>query len=312
MRIEYHRTLIADHVRNDAFHAALKAVIKPGETIVADIGAGTGLLGLMAAKLGAKKVLMFEAAEIAGVAARAIKANRAKACELIPCHSTEFSERLQADVIVSETLGNYALEENIIATIADARRRFLKADGVIIPRGLKQYAAPVVTPHIHDELSAWDRVGRGLDFSAAKTMTLNNVYVRTLGAKDLLDGASGAKVWDEIDLARDGDPNRKGEARWKVRTPSNIYGFAVWWRADLGAGLALSTAPDAPKTHWEQLYFPLVEPFAAKAGDSVSAEFRSRSSEATGTHLAWTGTHDDAKGRRQARFAMNLDKGYLP
>ena len=42
MRIEYHRTLVADRVRNAAFHAALKAVITPGETVVADVGAGTG------------------------------------------------------------------------------------------------------------------------------------------------------------------------------------------------------------------------------------------------------------------------------
>ena len=53
MRIEYHRTLIADQVRNEAFFAALKAVIVPGKSVVADIGAGTGLLGLMASKLGA-------------------------------------------------------------------------------------------------------------------------------------------------------------------------------------------------------------------------------------------------------------------
>ena len=50
MRIEYHRTLIADRVRNDAFKAALSRVIRKGETVVADIGAGTGLLGLMAAR----------------------------------------------------------------------------------------------------------------------------------------------------------------------------------------------------------------------------------------------------------------------
>ena len=51
MRIEYHRTLIADRVRNQAFETALRAVIKKGETTVADIGTGTGLLALMAAKL---------------------------------------------------------------------------------------------------------------------------------------------------------------------------------------------------------------------------------------------------------------------
>ena len=51
-----------------------------------------------------------------------LKANKAKGCHLIPCHSTEFDDKLAVDVIVSETLGNYALEENIIATLADARR----------------------------------------------------------------------------------------------------------------------------------------------------------------------------------------------
>ena len=49
MRIEYHRTLLADRVRNAAFHAALQRVIVAGKTKVADIGAGTGFLGFMAA-----------------------------------------------------------------------------------------------------------------------------------------------------------------------------------------------------------------------------------------------------------------------
>ena len=56
MRIEYHRTLLADRVRNAAFHAALQRVIVAGKTTVADIGAGTGFLGFMAAKLGAARV----------------------------------------------------------------------------------------------------------------------------------------------------------------------------------------------------------------------------------------------------------------
>ncbi len=125
MRIEYHRTLIADHARNQAFHDALARVINKGETTVADIGAGTGLIGLMAAKLGAREVLMYEAAEVAGVADATIKANRARACQLIPCHSTDMDDPPRVDVVVSETLGNYALEENIIDTLADAQLRHL-------------------------------------------------------------------------------------------------------------------------------------------------------------------------------------------
>jgi protein arginine N-methyltransferase 1 len=129
MRIEYHRTLIADRVRNSAFERALKAAIKPGETIVADVGAGTGLLALMAAKLGAREVFLYEAAEVAGVAAKVLKANRARNCHLIPCHSTEMVDPPKVDVVVSETLGNFAFEEHMIETLADAKKRFLKPRG---------------------------------------------------------------------------------------------------------------------------------------------------------------------------------------
>lgn len=312
MRIEYHRTLIADQVRNEAFFRALKAVIEPGKSVVADIGAGTGLLGLMASKLGAKEVFLFETAEVAGVAAEVLKSNKAKACHLIPCHSTEFRDKLAVDVIVSETLGNYALEENIIATLADARRRFLKAGGRVLPAGITQYVAPVVAPRIDDELRAWQRVGHGINLAAAQTMTLNNAYVRLLQASELLDGGRSAVAWDAIDLARDTRSKRSGEAEWRLSKPVTIYGFAAWWTAELVPGVTLSTGPLAPRTHWEQLYFPLLNPIEAKSRDVVSVELRSSSSESRGTHLAWAATHSNAQGRVLARQNLDLDKGYLP
>ena len=203
MRIEYHRTLIADEVRNGAFFRALKAVIEPGKSVVTDIGAGTGLLGLMAAKLGAKEVFLFETAEVAGVAAEVLKANKAKACHLIPCHSTEFRDKLAVDVIVSETLGNYALEENIIATLADARRRFLKTGGRVVPAGITQNVAPVVAPRIDEELRAWQRIGHSINLAPAQAMTLNNAYVRLLQPEELLDAGRSAVAWDAIDLTRE-------------------------------------------------------------------------------------------------------------
>ena len=312
MRIEYHRTLIADTARNDAFHAALKAVIVPGQTVVADIGAGTGLLGLMASKLGAKAVYLFETAEVAGVADKILKANRAKNCHLVPCHSTEFDDRLEADVIVSETLGNYALEENIIDTLNDARRRFLKPNGRIIPSAITQFVAPVIAPRIDEELRAWGRVGHGLDLGVAQTMSFNNAYVRTLAADELLDGGKSAAAWDSIDLTRDAKSARKGEAHWKLAKPRTVYGFAYWWDAALGNGITLSTAPGAARTHWEQLYFPLLQPIALAAGETLNVSLRSRSSEEAGTHLAWTATHSDARCKQIARQALDLDKGYLP
>jgi len=312
MRIEYHRTLIADKVRNDAFFRALKAVIEPGKSVVADIGAGTGLLGLMASKLGAKDVFLFETAEVAGVAAQVLKANKAKSCHLIPCHSTEFRDKLAVDVIVSETLGNYALEENIIATLADARRRLLKPGGHIIPAGITQYVAPVTAPRIDNELRAWQRVGHGIDLAPAQAMTLNNAYVRQLAPDELLDNGQSSVAWDAIDLQRETRSKRKGEAEWRLTKPSTIYGFATWWTAELVPGVSLSTGPRAPRTHWEQLYFPLLKPIEAKSREVVGVELRSNSSEETGTHLAWAATHKNAQGALLARQALDLDKGYLP
>jgi type I protein arginine methyltransferase len=312
MRIEYHRTLIADEVRNGAFFRALKSVIEPGKSVVADIGAGTGLLGLMASKLGAKEVFLFETAEVAGVAAEVLKANKAKACHLIPCHSTEFRDKLAVDVIVSETLGNYALEENIIATLADARRRFLKTGGRVVPAGITQNVAPVVAPRIDEELRAWQRIGHGINLAAAQAMTLNNAYVRLLQPDELLDAGRSAVAWDAIDLTRETRSKRNGEAEWRLSKPATIYGFAAWWMAELVPGVTLSTGPQAPRTHWEQLYFPLLNPIETKSRDIVGVELRSNSSEAGGTHLAWGATHKSAQGRVLARQSLDLDKGYLP
>ncbi len=313
MRIEYHRTLIADAVRNAAFHAALKAVITPGVTTVADIGAGTGLLGLMAAKLGAKTVYLFETAAVAGVAAAIINANGvARQCQIVPCHSTEMLDPPQVDVIVSETLGNYAFEENIIDTLADARARFLKPGGALIPRAVMQVVAPVTGDRIHQELTVWEGVGYGLDLSIAKIMSLNNAYVRQMAASELLADGQSAQVWDRVDLTGERKSSRKGEARWVLPRAQTVYGFATWWEAELGSGITLSTAPDAPRTHWEQLYFPLLTPITVAAGEAIGVSLRSRSSEQAGTHLAWTATHSNARGQQIGRQALDLDKGFLP
>lgn len=312
MRIEYHRTLIADAVRNRAFRDAMAKLITPGKTVVADIGAGTGLLGLIALKLGAKEVFLYEAAEVAGVAHEVLKTNRARECHLMPCHSTEMDDPPKVDLVVSETLGNYALEENIIATLDDARRRHLKAGGTVVPQRITQFIVPVISDRIYRELTVWDETGLGIDLTPARTMSLNNVYVRTFTTDELLDGGRAAKAWDVVDLSRDKRSSRKGEATFKFTTPTKIYGFAYWWSADLAEGVELSTSPGAAKTHWEQLFFPLTTPIAASPEQSVMVSVRSQSSEEAGTHLAWTAVHVDQSGKSIARQAMDLDKGWIP
>ena len=146
----------------------------------------------------------------------------------------------------------------------------------------------------------------------AKAMSLNNVYVRALKRSELLDGGASAKVWDSVSFAAKTKSDRKGEVSWKLAGPATIYGFAYWWVAGLSGDIVLSTAPGAPATHWEQLYFPLLEPLTCLGNHSVTLSLRSRSSASAGTHLGWTAVHFDAAGRVLGRQALDLDKGFLP
>jgi protein arginine N-methyltransferase 1 len=312
MRIEYHRTLIADHVRIAAFHAALLRVIRRGETTVVDIGTGTGILAFLAARLGARKVYAYEAAEIGAVAERLKTLNRVRAVELIPGRSTEIIDPPRADVVVTETLGNFALEEHLVETMNDARARHLKPGGELIPNAVTQHVAPVTAPRLRDELCAWDRVGYGLDLAPARVMSLNNVYIRSVGANELLGGGASAAAWDEVDFKRPNRLTRKGEARWLLRRPATVHGLAVWWAAALGGPVTLSTSPLAAPTHWEQLFFPALEPLRLGGGDTLCAEIRSKSSEEGGTDIAWSLAHLDSRGRERSRQALSLAKGFLP
>ena len=312
MRIEYHRTMLADGVRNRAFHASLKRVIVPGQSIVADIGCGTGLLGFMAAKLGAKQVFMLEKAEIVDVARKLARHNGIRNIEIVPAHSAEVEPPMRCDVVVSETLGNYAFEENIIETLADVRNRYLEPDGVLIPARVAQYVAPVVAPKYHRDLSTWDEVGFGLDFEPAKTKGFNNLYVRTFAPKDLLDDGKSAICWDRVDFMKQPKTARSGDASFTLRRPETIGGVALWWTTELADGISLGTGPADPKTHWEQLYLPALEPLALATGETLRVKLRSTTSYAEGTNVKWTLSVLDAKGRERAKQALDLNKGFLP
>lgn len=312
MRIEYHRTLLADRVRNAAFHAALQARIVPGETTVADIGAGTGFLGFLAARLGAKRVDLYETAEIAAVARKLLKHNRLPNSRLAEVHSTEVAEPERVDLVVSETLGNYPFEENLIATLNDARERFLNPGGATIPQAVEQFVCPVTSERLWRDLAIWDEVGYGLDFGPAKAMSLNNIYVRWLEQTDLLEAGAAAKSWDKVDFSRRSKTTRTGEAAWRIGRATTVTGLALWWRADLAPGITLSTSPLDPRTHWEQLYLPALTPLALKAGQTLTARLRSTTSFERGTNVTWSLAVGDSAGRELSRQSLDLEKGYLP
>jgi protein arginine N-methyltransferase 1 len=284
-------------------------VIKKGKTTVADIGSGTGVMGFLASQLGAKDVYMYEYGDVIGLSQKIAEDNGIENLHFINAHSSAVENPPQVDVIVSETLGNFAHEEHIIAIMADARR-FLKPGGTVIPQRVDQFVCPVVSDRFHKELCAWDDVGLDIDYAAAKAMSFNNIYVRAFRPDDLLDGGRAVRKWDSADLQTETDPNRAGQAEWVLEKDAVIYGFAVWWNCELLPGIDLGTSPLSPATHWEQLYFPVLEPVAGKKGDSLAAALASQSSYEEGTIVSWDAALTTPQGKT-SRQSFDLTQGYL-
>lgn len=288
--IEYQRSILADGVRNELFERALASVIVKGETVVADIGSGTGFLSFLAARLGAREVIAIEHNEQLMAMAEALaKRNRIPNLTMVCCNSGDITAFDPVGLVVSETLGNYALEENILEILRDAKR-FLAPGGTLMPCTIEQYVVPVVNPSFHHELASWDRIGFGLDYGVARAIGFNNLYVRRFRAGDLLEG--DAVRWDHVNLlAKSFSSLRKGEATFAAQYPVTISGFANWWRAELVPGLWLSTSPHDAPTHWEQIYFPVAEPLHLHEGDSATIAITSDSRDGNGCTLKWTVTH---------------------
>ena len=126
---EVHRSMIQDRVRTDAFRAAIDTVVRPGD-VVLDIGAGTGILSMFAARAGAARVYAVEQTSIAVLAQELVAANGlSDVIEVIQGDVVEIEPPEQVDVIVSEWLGGFGIDEGMLVPVIAARDRWLKRAG---------------------------------------------------------------------------------------------------------------------------------------------------------------------------------------
>ena len=134
----WHVPMMNDGIRNEAYYAALRAAVTP-ESHVFEIGTGSGLLAMMAARLGAKSVTTCEAEPLIAATARRIIADNGLDARitLLAKKSTDVNigaDMAQpADVMVSEILSSELLGERVLASLEDARRRLLAPGCRIIP-----------------------------------------------------------------------------------------------------------------------------------------------------------------------------------
>ena len=154
--LAYHFAMIADEGRNSAFDGALRRAIggwkarHPNRPMrVLDIGSGSGLLAMMAARAGADVVHSLEMVPALAAAAKHIVALNGFA-DRVTIHgvmSTELDPESvggKFDLLVCEIVDDQLLGEGVLPTIKDARERLLvRDDPIVIPSGAKVYVVPV-------------------------------------------------------------------------------------------------------------------------------------------------------------------------
>src|SRR5881396_287245 len=206
--------MIADEGRMDAYSRAMQRAIGR-ESIVLDIGAGTGILSLLACQYGARKVYAVEPSSVIGLAREAARANGfADRIQCIQALSTEIHLPEKADVIVSDLRGVLPLFQDHLPSIVDARRRLLAPGGHLIPKQDVLWAAIVEMPQEFDSLTKpWRRQPFELDLNAASQIVTNSWRKARIAPEQLL---SKPYCWATIDYLTVESPNVAAEMTFQV------------------------------------------------------------------------------------------------
>ena len=195
--LEVHRTMICDRVRTDAFRRAIDAVVRPGD-VVLDVGAGTGILSVFAARAGAARVYAVERTTIAVVAQDFAAANGvADIVEVIQGEVEDIELPERVDVIVSEWLGGFGIDEGMLAPVITARDRWLKPGGVMIPRSVTAWTALVHDRYLAEMVEFLRDNPYDLTFDDLVEKTVNEIIYsgtfRHLAARDARSEAT--QLW---------------------------------------------------------------------------------------------------------------------
>lgn len=267
----HHAILLRDQVRMEAYQRAIETTVKKDD-IVVDIGCGLGVLAMMAAKAGAFKVYAVEADRPTYLLARKlIKQNRLDGkIALINGLSATIRPKEKVDVLVSEVFGNLGVNENIIPALIDARERWLKPSGKMIPREFTIHAVPITSDP--DPVSV----------ASLRQVTSLNMWPGGTAVMPIRSEAIPRERWlasstsiATVDLLTETAVALESSVTFKVTKPGLLTGFAGWFETRLCAGVSFSTAPDGPATHWKQAFMPLLEPEKVAKGDTVTFYFRS-------------------------------------
>ncbi len=269
----WHVPMMNDTPRNDAYFAALKAALKPEDHLL-EIGTGSGLLAMMAAQLGVRKVTTCEAVPLIAETAKGIVADNGLdgVVTVVGKMSTDLvmgqDIDTPADVLVSEVLSSEFVSEGVLSSIEDAKRRLLRPGAAIIPRAGSMMIGLLGGRDIADNIRVGDV--NGFDLSRFNTIASAKmaVYRNDLDL-DLLSEDTAAFTFDFV--AQDSFPAEEKLLQIPVTSAGVCQGVIQWNHLQMDESIVFENHPSqpSPASAWNHIVYAFDEAVEVVPGQTV-------------------------------------------
>lgn len=265
--------MVSDATRTRPFVEALRRHVTP-DSVVLDIGTGTGFFAMLASQLGARRVFAVEPDDSIEVA-RLCAAGQpgCERIEWIRGLTTEMDLPERADIVIGDLHGVLPFYVGNIPSMIDARKRLLKPGGRMMPRRDTVWVAPAQAPGEYRQIQdPWDGNDYGVDMSAGRRFVANHWW-RAAGeqvAPDAFLAEPGR--WVELDYGRIEEHNVSAAIDWRVARAGTLHGYYVWFDCEVDEGLGSSNSPLLPELVYGRGFFPLERPVEVAVGDGIHAQ----------------------------------------
>jgi protein arginine N-methyltransferase 1 len=270
-----HEEMLKDRVRTLAYRDAIMnnpQLFK--DKIVLDVGCGTGILSIFAARAGAKHVYGVEFASIAAHAQEIAKENGyGDKITIIRGKVEDITLPVEkVDIIISEWMGYFLLYESMFDTVINARDRWLADDGMLFPNRAVLYVAAIEDEEYKSQkIGFWDDV-YGVDMGSIKKWALFEPLVDVVD-KELINTDACAVLDIDLKTVKVEELNFAAEYRLNVKRDDKIHAFVAWFDTFFSYSkvpVTLSTSPYRKETHWKQTVFYLNDVLTVKRGEFIT------------------------------------------
>lgn len=256
-QITTHAKMLRDTVRTKAYQRAIKQVLKPGDRVI-DFGCGTGILSLFCSRSGASDIYAIDRSSIIAVARAVASQNGVENIHFVYGEGDKVELPVKVDVLVSEWMGAFIFWERMLEPLLIIRDKYLSENGIMIPSRIFLKGAFVIDEKLFEERSFFKFKPYSVDFSVAEDWLFHTTTLKHFSQEQVLNYNFDL---GEMDMKTCREMPTKLTAVVSPREAATIYGFCGWFEAELSPKNNLSTGPFDPFTHWDQIFFPLPEPF---------------------------------------------------